>query len=154
MPHESKFLLRKCLGYDLGGLVPSQEVFGSIRVVYYVMYIYIYTARTGVLPGEVRFECAGPVRKKSGCRPSPQMADENFPHHFPSSTKKTYKKNRKKNLNLPSRNRKETLNETLNETQMIYIYIYLSTYRYNCLMYPQAGAALPAWVCIYIYRID
>ena len=89
------------------------------------VYIYIYTTRTGVLPGEVRFECAGPVRKKSGCRPSPQMADENFPHHFPSSTKKTYKKNRKKNLNLPSRNRKETLNETLNETQMIYISIYL-----------------------------
>ena len=26
----SKYLLRKCLGYDLGGLAPSQEVFGSI----------------------------------------------------------------------------------------------------------------------------
>ena len=25
------------------------------------MYIYIYTDRTGVLPGEVRFDCAGPV---------------------------------------------------------------------------------------------
>ena len=25
------------------------------------MYIYIYMARTGVLPGEVRFDCAGPV---------------------------------------------------------------------------------------------
>ena len=26
-----------------------------------VIYIYIYTARTGVLPGKVRFDCAGPV---------------------------------------------------------------------------------------------
>ena len=28
--------------------------------VYYI-HIYIYMARTGVLPGEVRFDCAGPV---------------------------------------------------------------------------------------------
>ena len=25
------------------------------------MYIYIYTARTDVLPGKVRFDCAGPM---------------------------------------------------------------------------------------------
>ena len=29
-PRWSKYLLRKCLGYDLGGWVPSQTVFGSI----------------------------------------------------------------------------------------------------------------------------
>ena len=27
----------------------------------YTIYIYIYAAGTGVLPGEVRFDCAGPV---------------------------------------------------------------------------------------------
>ena len=29
-PYGSKYLPRKCLGYDLGGYVPSETVFGSI----------------------------------------------------------------------------------------------------------------------------
>ena len=36
------YLPRKCLGYDLGGEVPSETVFGSIGYIYIIIYIIIY----------------------------------------------------------------------------------------------------------------
>ena len=39
-PYGSKYLARKCLGYDLGGEVPSETVFGSIGYIYIIIYIY------------------------------------------------------------------------------------------------------------------
>ena len=46
-PYGSKYLLRKCLGYDLGEcLVPSQEVFGSIGRIYIYIYICIHLPKS------------------------------------------------------------------------------------------------------------
>ena len=43
IPYGSKCLLKKYLGYDLGGQVPSQTVFGSIGIyIYNYINIYLY----------------------------------------------------------------------------------------------------------------